>query len=198
MEGYGALILAGGAGRRLGGREKPARPVGGRPMLLRVLDALADADPRVVVGAPALTGAPTDVLTTVEEPPGGGPAAAVVAGLRLVPAHVPVVALVAADLPLLTGDAVRRLITTVESIPSTNGAIYMDVNDRPQWLCGVWRPGALRRRVHELGGTLHGTPLRVLLTPLAPVPVTVDTDGLPPFFDCDTDADLRQAEEWIR
>jgi molybdopterin-guanine dinucleotide biosynthesis protein A len=48
------VVLAGGAARRLGGAPKPALAVGGQPMLTRVLAAVADADPRIVVGPPDL------------------------------------------------------------------------------------------------------------------------------------------------
>ncbi|MBM0207341.1 nucleotidyltransferase family protein, partial [Micromonospora sp. STR1s_5] len=48
---YAAVVLAGGAARRMGGVDKPALPVGGRPMRDRVLAAVTDATPRVVVGA---------------------------------------------------------------------------------------------------------------------------------------------------
>jgi molybdenum cofactor guanylyltransferase len=41
--GYAAIVLAGGEGRRLGGPGKPGLAVGGRSMLARVLDSVADA-----------------------------------------------------------------------------------------------------------------------------------------------------------
>ncbi|MGW0901366.1 NTP transferase domain-containing protein, partial [Streptomyces goshikiensis] len=40
---YDAIVLAGGAARRLGGVDKPALPVGARTLLDRVLDACPDA-----------------------------------------------------------------------------------------------------------------------------------------------------------
>ncbi|MFE1500369.1 NTP transferase domain-containing protein, partial [Streptomyces albidoflavus] len=40
---YDAVVLAGGAARRLGGSDKPAVRVGGRPLLDRVLGACPDA-----------------------------------------------------------------------------------------------------------------------------------------------------------
>ena len=49
---FAAVVLAGGAARRLGGAPKPARTVAGVPLLTRVLDAVAAADVRVVVGPP--------------------------------------------------------------------------------------------------------------------------------------------------
>ena len=78
------MVLAGGAGRRLGGADKPTLTVAGQSMLTRVLAAVHDADPRIVVGRvpPDL---PVHVHSTSEEPPGGGPVAAASAGLTLVP-----------------------------------------------------------------------------------------------------------------
>ena len=46
MSGFAAIVLAGGNGRRLGDPAKPERPVGGVPMVIRVLGAVADAFPR--------------------------------------------------------------------------------------------------------------------------------------------------------
>ena len=66
----------------------------------RVLAAVADATPRVLVGAAQAV--PAGVRVVREDPPGGGPVAAAAAGLALLPPDTTVVALLAADLPLLT------------------------------------------------------------------------------------------------
>jgi molybdopterin-guanine dinucleotide biosynthesis protein A len=50
------VVLAGGAGRRLGGRHKPGITVAGRTLLDHVLDAVAAADRVVVVGPRQPTG----------------------------------------------------------------------------------------------------------------------------------------------
>ncbi len=73
--GFAAVVLAGGAARRMGGADKPTIPVAGQSMLTRVLAAVHDADPQVVVGRvpPDL---PVPVASTTEQPPGGGPVAA--------------------------------------------------------------------------------------------------------------------------
>ena len=91
----------------MGGADKPTLPVGGQSMLTRVLAAVHDADPRVVVGRvpPDLAVA---VHSTREDPPGGGPVAATSAGLALVPDDITYTALLAADLPLLTGEAIAK------------------------------------------------------------------------------------------
>ncbi len=63
---YAAILLAGGGARRMGGRPKPAVPVGGRPLLVRVLAAVPDAVPRVVVGPDALVAGPDAVVTGLD------------------------------------------------------------------------------------------------------------------------------------
>ncbi|MGI5212673.1 molybdenum cofactor guanylyltransferase [Plantactinospora sp. CA-290183] len=202
------MVLTGGAARRMGGADKPLLPVGGRPMRDRVLAAVADARPRIVVG-PA-DGLPAGVRGVREEPAGGGPVAAIAAGIALLaePSHAEefagsgaTVALLAADLPLLTTDAVRDLGAALAR-SAADGAVYLDDDGRRQSLCGVWRLGSLRRALDRLatgrGGTLTGASVRGLLAELTVTEISWRGSGPPPWFDCDTDDDLRRAEEWIR
>ncbi|WP_281157231.1 NTP transferase domain-containing protein, partial [Streptomyces sp. HYC2] len=106
---HDAVVLAGGAARRLGGADKPGLRVGGRALLDRVLAACADADTTVVVADPRPTARP--VRWAREEPAGAGPLAALDAGLRHTTAdHVVVLS---ADLPFLERDTVRRLLTAL-------------------------------------------------------------------------------------
>jgi molybdopterin-guanine dinucleotide biosynthesis protein A len=168
-------------------------------MLTRVLAAVHDADPRIVVGRCRPT-----CRCTCTPPARSRPAAArwrpTSAGLALVPAEVTFTALLAADLPLLTGEAIDVLRLTVESAPM-QGAVYRDAEGRVQTLCGVWRTSALREaldRVAEERGTLHGASMQSLLEHLRYVEVSWRRPGPPPWFDCDTDDDLRTAEEWAR
>ncbi|MFD1085775.1 molybdenum cofactor guanylyltransferase [Micromonospora andamanensis] len=196
MTAYAAVVLSGGAGRRMGGRDKPVLPVGGVPMRERVLAAVADASPRILVGpGPAIAG----VRLTREVPPGGGPVAAVAAGLALLDTEVPAVALLAADLPLLTRSAIGELLDHLHRL---DGVCYVDRSGRRQTLCGVWRPAALRAALDRLsvrrGGDVSGAPLRELVAGLAVRDVTWRGDGPEPWFDCDTERDLRRAEEWTR
>lgn len=191
---YAAMVLAGGAGRRIGGPAKPALPVAGRPMLHRVLAAVADAAPRIVVGPPGLPLPPGIAARTQEQPPGGGPVAGTAAGLALLPPEAGYVALLAADLPLLTTAAVREL-RRAASAGDLDGAVYVDGAGRPQWLCGVWRTGVLRSRLASLPGGPAGVPLWKLLGELPVARVSATGGGPPPWWDCDTDADLRRAEE---
>ncbi len=206
----------------MGGGNKPMQPVAGRPMLHTALAAVADAAPRIVVGPPALgPDLPAGVLLTLEAPPGGGPVAATGAGLTLVPSEVGFVAVVAADQPFVTPAAVARLLQAVRngtadrpidegrgfagsygraedriSADDVDGAVYIDAGGRQQRGLTVWRAGPLRRLLTRIGD-LDGVALSRLTRELA---VTeVDTPAgtePPPWYDCDTEEDLRRAEEW--
>ncbi|KAB1987576.1 NTP transferase domain-containing protein [Streptomyces triticiradicis] len=116
--GYDAVVLAGGAARRLGGEDKPGVRVGGRRLLDRVLAACADATRTVVVADPRSTARPVEWAR--EDPPGGGPLAALDAGLRHTAA--PYVLVLSADLPFLEEKTVRRLLDTLRSGGGTHGA----------------------------------------------------------------------------
>ncbi|MGC4880146.1 molybdenum cofactor guanylyltransferase [Micromonospora sp. DT43] len=195
---YAAVVLAGGAARRMGGVDKPALPVGGLSMRDRVLAAVGDAAPRVLVGPG--DDVPDGVRVTREDPPGGGPVAATAAGLALLDPDTTLVALLAADLPLLTRAAIGDLLTHLN--PAGDGVCFVDADGRRQSLCGVWRVAALRaglaRLATERGGSLAGAPVRGLLAGLAVREVPWAGDGPPPWFDCDTHEDVRRAEEWVR
>ncbi|MEV1155271.1 NTP transferase domain-containing protein [Micromonospora chokoriensis] len=198
---YAAVVLAGGAARRMGGVDKPALPVGGRPMRDRVLAAVADATPRVLVGP--VDAVPNGVRVAREDPPGGGPVAAAAAGLAVLDPDTTLVALLAADLPLLTRSAIGELLDHLTGVgPQPDGACFVDGDGRRQSLCGVWRVPALRagldRLAAERGGSLSGAPVRALLAGLVTREVPWSGDGPPPWFDCDTDEDVRRAEEWAR
>ncbi|MER5478427.1 DUF6457 domain-containing protein [Streptomyces sp. NPDC002734] len=121
--GFDAVVLAGGAARRLGGADKPGVRVGGRALLDRVLAACADAGRTVVVADPRSTARP--VRWARESPPGGGPVAALAAGLELTTADVVVV--LSADLPFLDAATVHRLVHTLTAPASaaarTGGAV---------------------------------------------------------------------------
>lgn len=183
-----ALILAGGAGRRLGGVDKPALLVGDRSMLDRVLDAVAGADTVVVVGPARPSARP--VLSVREDPPGGGPVAAIAAGLPYLRSDV--VALLAADLPFLTADVLVLLESRLDL--ASDGALLVDADGRDQLLAGVWRTASLQQAVMDAGPP-QGLALRKVLAPLTVVRVTAPA-GLPePWRDCDTPEDLRTAEE---
>ena len=142
---FDAVVLAGGAARRLGGADKPGVRVGGRALLDRVLSACADAAVTVVVADPRPTARP--VRWAREEPPGGGPVAALDAGLRHTTA--PVVVVLSADLPFLDMATVRRLTATLAA-SGAEGALLSDAEGRDQPLVAAYRADALRRALDRL------------------------------------------------
>jgi molybdopterin-guanine dinucleotide biosynthesis protein A len=182
---YDAIVLAGGASRRMNGVDKTALAVAGRPLLDHVLAAVADADNVVVVGPPRPT--TTTVVWRREDPPGGGPAAAIAAAIPATGNEI--AAVVAGDQPLLTADAVRLLVTTLGRDLDVDGAVATDEEGRPQWLLGAWRIEALGRAQLTAGASLRDTlgALRWMGVP-APAGSTAD---------CDTPDDVRRVERML-
>jgi molybdenum cofactor guanylyltransferase len=183
---FTAVVLAGGKAARLGGQPKPQLEVGGRTMLAAVLDAVADAARRVVVGPPQPV--PPDVVLVRERPPGGGPVAALRAGLPAVTTDV--VALLAGDLPFLTAGLIAELRTRLTG----DGVLVLDETGRDQLLLGVWRTAALRAAVADATGP---TSLRKVFEPLAVrrLRPAVVPGTPPPWTDCDTPAELARARQ---
>ncbi|MHC3470199.1 NTP transferase domain-containing protein [Streptomyces sp. 7R007] len=191
---YDAVVLAGGAARRLGGADKPGVRVGGRALLDRVLAACAGARTTVVVADPRPTARP--VLWAREDPPGAGPLAALGAGLRQTTAEHAVV--LSADLPFLQAATVRRLLTGLRAAGEhADGVLLTDADGRDQPLVAAYRTGALRRELAALTrehGGLTGLPLRRLTGALDLTRVTDPVAS----FDCDTWDDIATARARIR
>lgn len=187
---YDAVVLAGGKGRRLGHLDKAAIEIGGRTLLDRVLHALGEARQVVVVGPPR--NLPAGVLTTSERPAGGGPAAGLAAGLRQVEA--PLVAVLACDVPFMTVETMRMLVTTLQDAdPRHDGVQLVDEGGRRQPLSAVYRTARLREAVTSLG-VVSGAPVHALVRRLTLLDVLA-----PPAqaWDCDTWADVERARERV-
>ncbi|MER7043741.1 NTP transferase domain-containing protein [Streptomyces jumonjinensis] len=192
---YDALVLAGGAARRLGGADKPGLSVGGRSLLDRVLGACRDAGRTVVVGGRRPTARP--VSWAREDPPGGGPLAALEAGLRGLGADSESVLVLSADLPFLGEPTVARLIGALGA-SGREAALLTDAEGREQPLVAAYRTEPLRRELALLAteyGSLAGLPLRLLTEELDRTRI-----GAEPLasFDCDTWEDLSTARARIR
>ncbi|MDR3080955.1 MAG: molybdenum cofactor guanylyltransferase [Streptomyces sp.] len=201
---YDAVVLAGGAARRLGGADKPGVRVGGRTLLDRVLAACSGAATTVVVAERRPTAHP--VVWAREEPPGAGPVAALDAGLRRTTAAYVVV--LSADLPFLEQGTVRRLLDTLRA-SAAEGVLLTDPEGRDQPLVAAYRSAALRRELARLatgdpGGSRHdggvgqsgltNLPVRRLV---AGLDLTRVGDPVA-FFDCDTWEAIAAARSRIR
>jgi len=177
------VIVAGGAGRRLGGFSKPDLEVGGVNLLDITLSAVEGASAVVIVGGPRRDGA----LWTVENPPGSGPAAAVGAGvLALADAGsvAPWTFVLAVDTP-----RVARALLPLLAARRDDGAWMVDADGREQPLLAVYRTESLAART---GTPLAGVSMRTLVQGLAMVAVP-DVHG--DSRDIDTWDDARHFKE---
>lgn len=192
---YAAIFLVGGKARRFAGCAKSELVIENATILERILSATEDAAVRVVVGArPAdAKPLPAGVLQVLEDPPRSGPARSVAAGLAIVPDECERVAILGGDLPFLSTEALELLHGKADAAGTESGAVFCDDAGRRQWLCGLW-PTALIRR--NAAGIEPGAPARQLFTGIDVDTVHWDAAGPPPWFDCDTPADLEQARTW--
>ena len=177
MAAYDAVVLAGGAARRLGGIDKPALEVNGTSLLDRALAAAAGASRIVVVGEERPTRLPVE--WTMEKPPGGGPVAALAAGLALT--RSPRVLVLAADLPHVDERVVGVLLAEPE-----RDVIALDDQGHRQPLLAVYDAGRLRDAIGE--GSSNAA-MRDVLARLDPLEVGVGTAAA----DCDTWDDVARA-----
>ena len=173
----GAVLLAAGAGERLGGRPKALLELGGVPLILRQLIALSGAgvdEVVVVLGhhAEAIEAAISAFpITLVHNPaPDEGQASSVRAGLRALSPKIDAVIVALADQPLIDAQDIVALIGAYKKrgdaamvVPRVAGAggepepgnpVMFDAALREQWLdghanlaCRQWRQ-ANPGRVH--------------------------------------------------
>ena len=180
-----AVVLAGGAGRRLGGVDKAGLVLGGRTLLDRVLGAAAGVAGRLVVVGPARTvDLERAVIFVQEDVPGGGPVPAVAAAFDAT-GGASVVLVLAVDLPLLTTAALARLVEELLSAdPSVGAAAAADPSGRPNPLLAAYRAETL--------ADLHPTPGAAARCLLPPDTRVVDL-GAEATLNANTPADLEQA-----
>ena len=187
---FGAVILSGGTGRRLGLIDKSALIVGGRTLLERAIGSVLGAEQIVVVGpAPAAAlpipaGGPP-IRFTLEAPVGGGPAAGLLAGRDAMESRVTRTVVLAVDMPGVNSATIDRLLAA--HLDPRDGAFLHGPDGRRQ-LAGVVSTKALDR-VRPPAGQTSGLPMHRLLDLLdLAVVAAVGAEGL----DIDTWADLDQ------
>jgi molybdenum cofactor guanylyltransferase len=172
------VVLAGGAGRRMGG-SKAMRPLAGRPLISYPLAALAAACERVVVVAKPDTELPGDVERWDEPALPRHPLTGIVHALERAGAAVLVCA---ADMPFVTPDACRALF---DAAPAD--ATVAEADGVLQPVFAVYRSSALDR----LRAAPSGAALREVLAGLDVVRVALPAVLL---RGVDTVADVADAE----
>jgi len=188
MPDYAALVLAGGAGARLGGVDKAEIDVGPATLLRLALDATRSAAVTVVVGPPR--DVPPAVRTVSEEPPGGGPVAAVSAGLEALSTadgSAPVVVL-ACDMPLIRQGDVELLVRELAARPEADAAMYVDARGRRQYLAAAYRRAPLSASIAAEDGPA-GASMRAVVARLTVTEVAAHSDLT---LDCDTWTDVER------
>lgn len=149
------VVLAGGRGSRLGGQDKAALVVGGRPLLERVLSDV-DLGGRVAVVMPGELPPgiprPERVIRTLEDPPDGGPVAGIEAGLTVLAPGAPWVAVAAVDQPH-AAQALAVLVAALPSVPADVDAVcQVDATGHRQWLLALYRRDVLEQALAALPG----------------------------------------------
>ncbi|SRR5579883_425107 len=160
MEAVTPIVLAGGAGTRLGGVNKALVEIGGRPVVDRLLDALRPlADDIVLVNNDgSLAGIPgTRIVPDAE--PGAGPLMGLYSGLRAV--RTPLALAVACDMPFVSTALCRGLV----ALAADHDAVVPVLGEQPEPLHAVYRvtcvaaiEGALaegRRRANSFFDTVR-------------------------------------------
>ena len=196
MIAFDAIVLAGGASTRMGGPDKLAIEVGGKPLLDRVIEGARDAGARtIVVVGPERTTRNATVRWTVEDPPGGGPVPAIAAGLAALDHHddAPVVVL-AGDLPFAaSAGLIARLLG---ALTGRDASLLVDPTGRDQYLVSAYRRVALRKATSPARGRrLAGAAVQMILDGLrvARVDAVTDEEAL----DCDTPDEVERARQLL-
>ncbi|HEX6149155.1 molybdenum cofactor guanylyltransferase [Nocardioides sp.] len=177
-----AVVLTGGTGARLGGRDKASIELGGSTLLERALAATVGAHPVVVVGEAVPTSRP--VTFAREEPAYGGPVAGLLAGRRALTPTPDLLVVLAVDMPFVTAGTVARLVAAAND---GDGSVLTGPDGRRRLVLVV-----RTARLDDVSPTdPHGCPVHVLLAPLDLRQVTaVGLEGR----GVDTVEDLRELE----
>ena len=190
------VLLAGGQSRRMGGGDKALRPLGGIPLLDRVIERLRLQVDTLVLNA---NGDPTRFerfgLPVVPDsvPDFAGPLAGVLAGLDWTISHHPDchhVVSVATDAPFLPADLVARLMYGMKeagadlACAASGGRAHPVFGLWPVRLCEDLRQAVVEEGIRKVD--LWTARHRLVTVPFADRPID-------PFFNANRPADLDRA-----
>ena len=194
------VLLAGGQARRMGGGDKCLRPLGGRPILARVIERAAPQVRALLLNANgdparfAAFGLPVaaDVVEGF-----AGPLAGVLSGMEWARAErpgCPWIATIATDTPFFPGDLVARLLAAIERESADLACAASAGRTHPVF--GLWPVGLaddLRRAMLKEG--IRKVDVWTARRRLAVV--DFPTTPLDPFFNTNRPEDLAEAERLL-
>jgi len=195
------VVLAGGRATRMGGGDKPLRPLGDATLLEHVLARLAGQGGRVVLNANgdparfARFGLPVIGDSLPDQP---GPLAGILAGMEWAAAHAPGSAdlvTVPSDGPFIPRDLVARMRAARDAVSADLACAASLGQAHP--VVGLWPV----RLAPSLRAALAGEGLRRVDAWTARfrlVHVTFEATPVDPFFNANRPEDLAKAEALLR
>jgi molybdopterin-guanine dinucleotide biosynthesis protein A len=195
------VLLAGGQARRMGGGDKNLRPLGGRPILARVIARTAPQVRALVLNANgdpqrfAAFGLPVaaDLIAGF-----AGPLAGVLTGMAWARTHrpdCPWIATIATDTPFFPLDLVARLLAAVEVENAELACAASGGRAHPVF--GLWPVGL----EDQLRAAMEGEDIRkvdVWTARYRLAMVEFPTAPVDPFFNTNRPEDLAEAERLLR
>jgi molybdopterin-guanine dinucleotide biosynthesis protein A len=194
------VILAGGLSRRMGGGDKPLRPLGGRPILAHIVERARPQVSHLVLNA---NGDPARFagfkLPVVADSVEGfaGPLAGILAGLDWAAAHAPQCRFMisfAGDAPFLPRDLAGRLLDAVADDKADIACATSNGQSHPVF--GLWRvdlredlrTALVKEHIHKVDRWTARHRLVEVEFPAEPVD---------PFFNANRPDDLAAAEQLL-
>ena len=181
------VILAGGAGSRIGG-DKPLRMLAGRSLIARALDRARGWSDAVAIAV--RDGTPLcDAPIIRDDPDIPGPLGGLAAALRYArEAGAERVLVMACDMPFVPDDVPQRMAGAIgdacAAIAASRGEIHPT--------CALWRTEAIDRLGAYLAGQRRS--LKGFAEEIGFVAVAWPDAPLDPFFNVNSQADLARAE----
>jgi molybdopterin-guanine dinucleotide biosynthesis protein A len=194
------VLLAGGQARRMGGGDKCLRPLGGRPILARVIARAAPQVRALLLNANgdpgrfAAFGLPVaaDLIAGF-----AGPLAGVLTGMAWARASrpdCPWIATVATDTPFFPLDLVARLLAAAEGEAAELACAASGGRSHPVF--GLW-PVRLADELRTAMLDQHIRKVDVWTARYRLIEVDFPTDPIDPFFNTNRPEDLAEAERLL-
>jgi len=199
----GGVLLAGGLGRRMGGRDKALLMLSGRPLVAHAAERLGSQTAHLIINAngdPARFAALPCSVVADETPDFPGPLGGILAALRWYARERPQtrwLASLPADTPFAPHDFVRRLKAATAASPAAPMAVAQS-RGRRHPVIALWPMEASAAIGAALAGGARKAEAMIDRLGAVAVPfadLEIDARAVDPFFNINTPEDLAYAEE---